>query len=269
MQASLADSSPPSSSRWLTFCACIKGSAHLENGLPCQDAGRLAVLGEHGDTVLLALSDGAGSAAYAERGAQIVVQQWMEHFQTLLQDHPDPAGVLTDCDATDIGLILRRIREAVASEASVLGVEPVEFSATLLGAVVTGTQALVAQVGDGAWVGLFNGICGCLTWPVNGEFAGQTTFANSEAAADSLQLVHLQKAPSALAGFTDGLERVLLDFQTRQPASGFFLPVFRALKHDTQHFSTQLEQYLQSESVCARTDDDKSLAILLNLTEEL
>ncbi len=260
--------SPATSARWLPFCASIQGSAHLEKGLPCQDAGKFAVLGERGETVVLALSDGAGSAAHAERGSQIVVQHWIEHFQTLLQDHPDPAAVLAESDATDIGLILQRIRETVASEAAVLEVEACEFSATLLGAVVTGNHALVAQVGDGAWVGVLKGVCGCLTWPTNGEYAGQTTFANSEMAADFLQLVHLPEAPSALAGFTDGLERLLLDFQTQQPASGFFLPVFRSLQNDAQLFSAQLEQYLSSESVCARTDDDKSLGILLNVAEK-
>ncbi len=247
--------------QWRHFCTSVQGASHIENDVPCQDACALSVLG---DTVILALSDGAGSASQAERGANLVVRFWLEHFTTLLEGHPDAASVLAECDATDIELLLRRIHDAVAEEAEALEVEAGEFSATLLGAVVTPTHALVAQVGDGGWVALINGVCGCLTWPTSGEFVGQTTFATSDAAASVLQLVRLAKAPEALVGFTDGMERLLLDFQTRLPATGFFLPALRSFKQNPVHFPAQMEEYLSSEGVCARTDDDKSLGIVLN-----
>jgi hypothetical protein len=108
-----------------------------------------------------------------------------------------------------------------------------------------------------------NGILGCLTWPTGGEFAGQTVFATSESAPNALQLVRLPYAPSALVGFTDGMERLLLDFRTQLPAVGFFKPVFDGLRASPQTFGGQLEEYLESASVCERTDDDKSIGIVL------
>jgi hypothetical protein len=76
-------------------------------------------------------------------------------------------------------------------------------------------------------------------------------------------MVRLPSAPSALVGFTDGMERLLLDFRTQLPAAGFFKPVFQGLQASPQTFGAQLEEYLESASVCERTDDDKSIAIVL------
>jgi Protein phosphatase 2C len=249
---------------WVDACTSITGSSHVVRGTPCQDASAIVRLGKAGEIVILALSDGAGSSSHSDLGAQIVVRQWLNHFTTLLSEYHAPAAILEECGIDTIHSILEAIRETVEAEAVAFEVEPSDFSATLLGAVLTPSFTLVAQVGDGCWVGSINGILGCLTWPTGGEFAGQTVFATSESARSALQIVHLLTPPSALAGFTDGMERLLLDFRTQVPAEGFFSPVFHALKASPQNFAGQLEEYLQSENVCERTDDDKSLGIVLN-----
>jgi hypothetical protein len=213
--------------------------------------------------VILALSDGAGSASHSDIGAQTVVSHWLEYFTTLLHQCPDPSAVIAECGLPELHAILGDIRTSVERHALAFEVSPSDFSATLLGAVLTPAGTLVAQVGDGCWVGAVNGMLGCLTWPTAGEFAGQTVFATSESAPHALQLVHLTGVPSALVGFTDGMERLLLDFRTQLPAAGFFKPVFQGLKASPQTFGAQLEEYLESASVCERTDDDKSIGIVL------
>jgi hypothetical protein len=75
-------------------------------------------------------------------------------------------------------------------------------------------------------------------------------------------------APSALAGFTDGTERLLLNFKSRRPVAGFFLPAFEEFRKSPETFGAQLEAYLESAEVCERTDDDKSIAIILNRAAE-
>ena len=221
-------------------------------------------LGAHGEIVLMALSDGAGSASHSDIGAQTVVSHWLDAFTTLLRQCPDPDAVLAESGATTLHTMLSNIRNSMERDALAFEVSPSDFSATLLGAVLTPSGALVAQVGDGAWVGCVNGILGCLTWPTGGEFAGQTVFATSESAPYALQMVRLSSPPSALVGFTDGLERLLLDFQTQLPAEGFFKPVLRDLKASPQTFGAHLEEYLESAAVCERTDDDKSIGLVLN-----
>lgn len=249
---------------WLAACTCVAGTSHQVGGSPCQDAAALKQLGASGEVVILALSDGAGSASHSHFGAQTVISRWLGYFTTLLQDCADPCATLAACGTAEVGAVLDEIRECVQRDALAFGVSPSEFSATLLGAVVTPSGALVAQVGDGCWVGGVDGVLGCLTWPTGGEFAGQTVFATSEAAPGALQLTRLAGRPAALAGFTDGLERLLLDFQTHSPAGGFFKPVFRALRESPHTFALHLEEYLASSAVCDRTDDDKSIAIVLN-----
>ena len=254
---------------WRHFCSSVRGTSHESGGLRCQDASSLVWCDARAETLVLALSDGAGSARHAEQGAALVVRIWSETFSRLLADRPDPAAVLEACTASSVEEILCRIAEEVAREAAALGALPEDFSATLLGAVLTPSNALLAQVGDGCWVGLVEEGLSCLTWPLGGEFAGQTTFATSPAARAALQLVHLPRAPAALAGFTDGLERLLLDFQTRLPAAGFFLPTFEALGRDTPGFHHHMEAFLRSEKVCALTDDDKSLALVVRDSAEV
>ena len=256
---------PPStpSPFWHQFCTSLTGTSHLAHRTPCQDASALTRLGPSGEIVILALSDGAGSASHSDIGAQTVVRHWLEYFTTLLHQCPDPDAVLAECGLPELHAILADIRNSVESHALAFEVSPSDFSATLLGAVLTPSGALVAQVGDGCWVGAVNGILACLTWPTGGEFAGQTVFATSESAPLALQLVRLPGAPSALVGFTDGMERLLLDFQTQLPAAGFFKPVFQGLGASPQTFGAQLEEYLESVSVCERTDDDKSIGIVL------
>jgi hypothetical protein len=254
---------------WLHSCTSLAGTSHLARRAPCQDASAVLRLGGAGEIVILALSDGAGSATHSDIGAQTVVARWHDYFQTLLHQCPDPHAVLAECGPAELHAILADIRNCVERDALAFETAPAEFSATLLGAVLTPSGALVAQVGDGCWVGLVDGILGCLTWPTGGEFAGQTVFATSESAPHFLQWTHLSSAPQALAGFTDGLERLLLDFHTFLPAAGFFRPVFQALKESPQSFGVQLEEYLESGAVCERTDDDKSIAIVLNAHADL
>jgi hypothetical protein len=249
---------------WLPFCTSLTGTAHQSRGIPCQDASAMRRVGPSGEIVLLALSDGAGSASHADLGAQTVVSHWMDAFTALFHHCAEPSVALDECVASTLPVMLAGIRRAVERDALAFEVSPSDFSATLLGAVLTPSGGLVAQVGDGCWVGLVNGVLGCLTWPTGGEFAGQTVFATSEAAPRALQVVRLSAAPSGLVGFTDGLERLLLDLRTQTPAAGFFRPVLQALKDCPQTFGAHLEEYLESAAVCERTDDDKSIGLVLN-----
>ena len=209
----------------------------------------------------MVLSDGAGSARHARAGATLVARVWMDHFRELLAEATDPEAALRSVTRVDALALLGRIREAFFEEARARETEPVEFSATLLGAVLMPGYALMVQVGDGAWVGLRSGVLGCVTWPVGGEFAGQTVFVNSAEAGEALQMVHVPGGLTALAGFTDGLERLVLDLGGRFPVAGFFLPVFRALRGGARGFPGQVEAFLESDRVCKRTDDDKSLCL--------
>jgi hypothetical protein len=256
-------------SAWQHVCLSVRGTSHAASGAPCQDDSRCVSDGLSQDTVILALSDGAGSATHAEKGARIVTNCWIEYFSRRFVPEADPAALLADCSRHDAMAVLDSIREAVALQAGEHGAVSEDFSATLLGAVVTASGVFVAQVGDGCWVANVNGVTGCVTWPTGGEFVGQTTFATCARAGDALQTVLLQNPVSGLAGFTDGMERLLLDFSTHTPALDFFNAAFNALRVPSPVFSQQLTDFLESEGVCASTNDDKSFGIITRLHDHL
>jgi hypothetical protein len=134
---------PPStpSPLWHPFCTSLAGTAHRHRGTPCQDASAMRRLGAHGEIVLMALSDGAGSASHSDIGAQTVVSHWLDAFTTLLHQCPDPDAVLAESGATTLHTMLTNIRNSVERDALAFEVSPSDFSATLLGAVLTPSGA--------------------------------------------------------------------------------------------------------------------------------
>lgn len=251
-----------SNSFWHHTALSVRGTSHAASGAPCQDASQCLGEGLSRDTVILVLSDGAGSAVHAEQGARIVTSCWTEYFRCRFVPGADASALLEDCSEQDALAVLENIRHAIALQALANGAAPEDFAATLLGAVVTPYGAFIAQVGDGCWVANVNGVTGCVTWPAGGEFVGQTTFATCPGAAGVLQTARIHQPLAGLAGFTDGMERLLLNFSTHSPALDFFNAAFRALRERTGAFPRELKDFLESEGVCAATNDDKSIALI-------
>ena len=65
---------------WRHFCTTVRGTSHESRGLDCQDAASVVCCEALPDTLILALSDGAGSAVHSEKGAALVVRIWSEYF---------------------------------------------------------------------------------------------------------------------------------------------------------------------------------------------
>jgi hypothetical protein len=254
-----------SESTWLSVCASVRGTSHETNGLPCQDFVSIEGVGPAGDILIVALSDGAGSALHAEKGARIVVQEWIAFFKEILNDNPDPASVLSEIDKADIETIIQNIQKCIAEAADRYQSDVTEFSATLIGAVVYEGGGLVAQVGDGCWVLRSNSTIGCVTWPEVGEFVGQTVFATSKSAVKFIQMAQLPLNLDMLVGFTDGVERLALDIAAKSPSPAFFLPLARGLKELGPDSENALRAFLESDRVCSATDDDKSIAAIIKV----
>ncbi len=248
---------------WRWSLNSVTGPSHKLEGTECQDACAIAVMGAHGERVLMAISDGAGSAARAREGAEIVVEHWLKHFSPLMSGPADPVGDIQSLGRSSVEEVLRSIRREADRRARQLGCSVSDFSATLLGAVVSPEGSFVAQVGDGCWVGEVAGLLACLTWPLQGEFASQTQFAISDSAAEVLQCVHLPSGLSALAGFTDGLERMALHLTPRIPEPGFFTPMFDLVSARGSGADTEICAFLDSERIQKESDDDKTLMLLV------
>ncbi|MCX7596021.1 MAG: hypothetical protein N2235_20150, partial [Fischerella sp.] len=86
-------------------------------------------------------------------------------------------------------------------------------------------------------------------------------------APDALTLAHFsacQSSVKAVALLTDGLQNLSLNLAAGTPFRPFFAPFFDAVTKslDSAEASRQLAEFLGSERVCARTDDDKTLIVI-------
>jgi hypothetical protein len=126
---------------------------------------------------------------------------------------------------------------------------------------------VVAQIGDGAVVGEHEGNGGGwepLLWPDHGEYVNTTRFLTDPDALDHLRVVELPGPARNVCLFSDGLERLVLDFRSRTAHAPFFDAVFRRFGELPQsghaaQVSHELGVLLSSDAVNQRTDDDKSI----------
>jgi hypothetical protein len=207
-----------------------------------------------------AVADGAGSAALAERGAEIAVETVIECLDRSF-----------DTGRSDYGAMLRDAaagaREAVLTEAQKHGAEPRDFASTLLVAVVGPSGGAALQLGDGVIVVNDGGDGWCwVFWPQRGEYANTTHFLTDEDAAQRLQVEAFQGKVTDVALMTDGLQALALHYASMSVHEPFFHGMFQALldadgADEIKHLSTSLERFLSSGRVGSRTDDDVSLIL--------
>jgi hypothetical protein len=225
--------------------------------MPCQDAFRVW----HGPAGIdvIAVADGAGSAAYAHRGAvkaaEFATEALWAHFLRRPADRPNIAEALQQAFLT--------VRRELAVYAERGQMPLASLATTLTVAVLMPDCLAVAQTGDGL-VAATND-CGVLksaTRPQNGEFANETFFITAEGG-NVPGFVAVYTPVSALAILTDGLLPIAADYKEHQPFRGFFEPMFAALRHadDPDSLAQKLVAFLDSDRVNAHTDDDKTLVL--------
>jgi hypothetical protein len=246
-------------SNWRYVAASVIGSSHAEQGMPCQDRSIARIV--EPDALLLVASDGAGSARLSDVGAHLACSTLLEEVTAYLQ-----AGrSVTDVDERAVNAwldaIIGRLRlQAKAEEAAVR-----DFACTLVAALLGKTESMFVQIGDGAIVTGQGSQYSSATWPVSGDYANTTYFLTDDRALDELQLLLHQPPVDEVALFTDGLQMLALQFSSRRPHDPFFFPMFSRLREEKPGESLVLEDllrdYLTSNTICTRTDDDKTLVL--------
>jgi hypothetical protein len=251
-------------SGWRVVGAAAPGTSHTRLGLPCQDA--LAYqAGDHG--LLVVLSDGAGTAERSQSGAQTAVQAALVSLTVSLEASlpADPAAWQEALCAAFVDA-----RSALQSLADFEQQPLRAYAATLILAAVTAGQLAVAQLGDGAVVaGESPGELFLVNLPQRGEYANETYFLTQEDALEHVQISVHEKAVNALAVMSDGLTRLAMRLPAQEPHLPFFQPLFAfaANADEEQKAARHLLDFLTSERVCSRTDDDKSLVLAVRLPE--
>lgn len=235
------------------------GTSHNGRGTPCQDAFAYRTFGVYGEWLVVAVADGAGTASHSEIGSVLACEELVKRVENsepkILSFHEEALSVF------------HGVRTALIAEAERLQVRPRELACTLLLAVVGPDGATFAQVGDGAIV-FHDGLAyQTAFWPEPSEYANATDFLTDDNYANAFRHSAVTLAICDLAIFTDGIQRLALDFGAKRPYAEFFGPLFREIKTSAQPetLSVALAGFLNSPRINERTDDDKTLVLAVRL----
>jgi hypothetical protein len=253
-------------SKWKVVHQSVAGTSHEALATPCQDFHRVVELARpHGEHFLIvACSDGAGSATHSHFGSQAACHSFVELATAMCTE---------DRELCDFSLEMARdwitqIRERLQAEADAQCVTLRDLACTLLGVICCGHKSLFFQIGDGAIVIATGDVYSPVFWPQSGEYANTTNFITDRDSPAALEFRTSTVEFSRLAVFTDGLERLILRFSDRTVHGPFLSPFFSTMNEsdDTTALFVPLHAFLTSASVNARTDDDKTLILCLNTT---
>lgn len=250
--------------RWRVVGAAAAGTSHVRLDLPCQDAVAYQADERY---LLVALSDGAGTAERSQYGAQTAVQAALDALLAALE-----AGLPVDQAGWQDTLLsaITAARSALESLAEIEEQTLRSYAATLILAVATADRLAVAQLGDGAVVA---GEAADELFLVNraqrGEYANETYFLTQEDALEQVQISVYEKAVNLLAVMSDGLTRLALQLPAQEPYLPFFKPLFEfaTRANEEEQAAGHLVDFLTSGRVCDRTDDDKSLVLAVRLPD--
>jgi len=247
-------------SGWRYAAASAIGTSHQTSpqGI-CQDAHSLRFV-ESLDVFVGVVSDGAGSASHSQAGSRRACDVVLESIAAAAPEMLYCSSLAEE--------VLERVRVELLQLAADAGMAVREFACTLLVAVVGREKAAFWQIGDGA-------ICfrqrdadrfGYAFWPEKGDYANVTFFVTDTNAHSHLEFDVTPGDIAELAMFSDGLERLALDFISGEAHTAFFtglFPAFQMLPAPgySEDLSSQIAGFLSSERVNKRTDDDKTLLL--------
>jgi hypothetical protein len=253
-------------SPWSFAAASAVGTSHARRALPCQDSSACLLMptSEDGPVLVGVVADGAGSARRAEVGSRLTCSLTVSAVAALLGN----GGTVRDITRGRVEMWLTELQSEVARHAEREHLASREYASTLVAAVVAARYAVFFQVGDGAAVLSLPGPAPAFRWvfwPGTGGLENLTFFATEPHAVSRLKFVLVEGEIDELALFSDGLQRLALQFETRTAHSPFFESVLAPLRGapvgHSQALSAQLATFLDSPRVNERTDDDKTLIL--------
>ena len=242
------------------FVGCeAQGRGHAKAGTPCQDKTKCLL---DNDVMVIALADGAGSARLSHFGASCVVESvslyLTNHFDELVSNEDGKAVKHNILDE-----VLKRL--FILSEELECDVN--DLASTMLLAAVSGTDYIIAHIGDGV-IGYLDGDeLKVASEPDNGEFANVTTFVTSKEALFSMRL--FKGKINDISGFvlmSDGTEQSLYHKTSNKLSNALIKLMHRACLIDPDIMKAQLEYTLHTV-ITKNTQDDCSMAILAKHSE--
>lgn len=241
--------------KWLGVAAAARGRGHIDRNILCQDKVRYA----YGrDTSVIALADGAGSAANSQLGAEKAVSTITNMLIDSFEDiYGNPSSVAVAED------IMQHIRENLQQLADGYAVELGTLASTLLAVAVKGDRYIYLHLGDGVIGAFRDGKTFMASAAVNGEFANSTVFTTSKGAEKCTQLG--KGVLGNIEGFvlmSDGSAHSLVQMH-QQKFAGAVDTMFRLGRILPKAYVEKLLKQKLLPALISKTTDDCSLALLM------
>ena len=254
--------------KWKAIGHSVIGTSHIQSGKTCEDSVSYKIISKEEQEVLICcVSDGAGSAKYAADASSHVTRRILELAA---------ADVTADMEIGDGRIIFyaEQLYDELAAMAGEKQVEINEYSCTLLGCILYGDRSVFFQIGDGALI-MDDGSGTYVTvwWPQNGEYSNTTNFLIDNVLFPNLQIKVSDQKVDEIAITTDGLQMLILSNETRAVHQPFFTDLFKYLRmaskeEDINTLNRRLTEYLSSDKINNRTDDDKTLFLSTRLRND-
>ncbi|WP_145041544.1 PP2C family serine/threonine-protein phosphatase [Gimesia chilikensis] len=253
--------------RWKVVFDSVQGTSHERNNQPCQDCSRVVKHQVAEEEILIAVcADGAGSSTHSAEGARIVCDEFVKLGQSYLNEQ----HTIEEVSQEIILSWLKQIRSEMLNEADQLQTELSQMASTFLGCIITPQCALFIQIGDGAMIYKEAEQFQYAFWPHSGEYINMTNFLTSDKYQEQVEWKIITKQIDEFAAFTDGLERLVLNFEKQFVHEPAVVPMLNALRSSEtgEEFFDPLRSFLNSKNINERTDDDKTLVLATRLNNE-
>lgn len=199
-----------------------QGASHAATGRPNEDSVCFELLPQ-GRGIVAAVSDGAGSAPQAQAGSRLSATCAVRAAVRAIRE-----GSATPADAVHNGIL--ESRTAIQKRASVFGRNLEDYHCTLILVAWVEDQVAAAQVGDGAAIVERDRVCKMLTVPRQGEYANETFFL-TEPHFQQTMFTRETSGITALALFTDGLQKYAIDFKNQKANADFIKQAIAAIRN--------------------------------------
>ena len=248
---------------WKWVGASANGTRHISLDEKCQDrAAAFELSSENGSVFVTVVSDGAGSSSQSGIGAAITCGALCKHIKKHFRDRSTVPQITSEI----VEVWVNDARAKIAKVADDAGYESREYAATLVLAVVGTSEAVFAQIGDGACVFKTNETGYEIPiWPMHGEYASTTYFITAPDKA-RLEVAKVEAEITDLAVFSDGIEKMALISEEDGVDAAFFGVLFAPFQTiettgRSRDHSALLRSWLESKDICEKTDDDKTLIL--------
>ena len=262
------------SDKWKAIVRSVIGTRHLEpeTKAPCQDYGAYRQYREY---LIGAVSDGAGSCSLSEHGSKLAVKVTLKYLTEILENSRRTNPFASQTGAEEIFReLISRVRDEISQKATDWSrqhneqVSAGQFACTLLAFVVFPNGIAAMQLGDGFIVirEYKRQDYDLLFQPNKGEYVNVTTFVTSppEKLKKDLQVTYQPRRVSFVCASTDGLEKLALD--NNRAYARFFIPREQYIQETVNlEQDRYLEEFLNSDDVNKRTDDDKTILLCVDI----